>query len=81
MAEISVLVRQGRAFQIEFLATDPEGSPGEAPKPVEAITPLTPFGMLPASLGACTTVKVHTDANHHHIPLDLAEIRLRIAEL
>lgn len=77
MAETTVLVRQDQEFRIEFLATNPEGAPGQEPEPVEAVTALTPFGMLLAGLGACTTVVVHTYAQHHSIPLELAEIRLR----
>jgi putative redox protein len=80
MAETTVLVRQDRAFRIEFLTTNPEGPADQDPEPVEAVAALTPFGMLLASLGACTTVVVHTYAQHHGIPLDLAEIRLRYLE-
>jgi putative redox protein len=79
MAE-AVVVRQDREFRIEFLAANPEQPDSQEPSPVAEVAALTPFGMLLASLGACTTVVVHTYAQHHEIPLELVEIRLRYLE-
>jgi uncharacterized OsmC-like protein len=75
-----VIVNQGSDFGISFRAADPEapaGVEGSEPRPVHHIYDLTPYGMMLASLGACTTIVLHTYAHHHHVGLDEVEISLQ----
>lgn len=75
-----VIVNQKSNFEIAFLAADPEADEGEEgakPRPAHHIHELTPYGMMLASLGACTTIVLHTYAHHHDVDLDEVEIRLR----
>ena len=78
MAEI-VVVRQASSFETEFLAADTESPDVEARelKPVHAIHELTPYGMLLAGLGSCTTVLLHSYAHHHGVNLQEVELRVR----
>ncbi len=71
-----VAVRQYSNFQIEFRATDPEGSEPEGMKTVETVYDLDPYNMLLASLGACTTIVLHTYAHNRGINLEQADITL-----
>ena len=75
MAE-TVVVRQNNAFEIEFQATDPHGADQETLDDVVHIYDLTPYGMLLASMGSCTTILLHSYAQNHAIPLEWVEIRL-----
>jgi uncharacterized OsmC-like protein len=72
-----VIIRQDRNFRLEARARAPEpGAEGEM-KPVSSLADLTPYGMLLASLGSCTTVVLHTYAQSHGVDLSQAEVRLR----
>lgn len=76
MAE-HVIVRQNSEFEIEFHALDPrEGESGDV-RPVVHIHELTPYTLLLASLGGCTTIVLHTYAQHHGIDLREVETHLR----
>lgn len=72
-----VVVNQKSSFEISFRAADPEGPEGAEPEHVHHIHELTPYGMMLASLGACTTIVLHTYAHHHGVDLDEVEISLR----
>lgn len=74
MAEV-VVVRQNSKLETEFEATDPYAPESEV-EPVRDIQELTPYGMLLASLGSCTTVVLHTYAQRHGV--DLQEVQLRL---
>lgn len=78
MAEI-VVVRQKSNFETEFLAADTDSPDVGARelKPVDAIHELTPYGMLLAGLGSCTTILLHSYAHHHGV--DLEEVELRVS--
>jgi putative redox protein len=73
MAE-TVVVRQNHHFETEFWAADPHEPESTELEPVTRIHSLTPYGMLLASLGACTAIVVHTYAQHHGI--ELHEVKL-----
>ena len=68
-----VIIRQQRDFRLEARA---RGEQGEM-EPVSSLGDLTPYGMLLAGLGSCTTVVLHTYAQSHGIELSRAEVRLR----
>jgi uncharacterized OsmC-like protein len=74
MAE-RVLVRQDNRFQTGFWASDPE-EPDSELEPAQHIHQLTPYGMLLASLGACTAIVLNTYAQHHGVDLQEVEVRL-----
>jgi uncharacterized OsmC-like protein len=76
MAEYLV-VRQNSRFEIEFLASDPHDAESDELQPVVHIHELTPYTLLLASLGACTTIVLHTYAQHHEVDLQEVESRLR----
>jgi putative redox protein len=76
MAE-HVIVRQNSRFEIEFRALDPRDPESDEIEPVVRIHELTPYTMLLASLGACTTIVLHTYAQHHHVDLEEVELHLR----
>ena len=75
MAE-TVVVRQNKNFEIEFQAADPHQEDQSTLNPVVHIYELTPYGMLLASMGSCTTILLHSYAQNHNIPLEWVEIRL-----
>jgi putative redox protein len=68
-----VLVRQNDKFEISFQAADPQEPNGEL-EPIAHLYALTPHGMLLASLAACTTILLHSYAQHHNIDLPWVEI-------
>lgn len=72
-----VIVNQKSDFGISFRAADPEGPEDAEPQHVHHIHELTPYGMMLASLGSCTTIVLHTYAHHHDVALDEVEISLR----
>ena len=73
MAE-RVIVRQNDKFEIEFKAVlDPEAEDSEV-EPVAHLHALTPHSMLLASLGACTTVLLHSYAQHHNVTLPWVKV-------
>lgn len=71
-----VIVRQDSDFMIEFQAVDPEKPDSDEFEPVHHLHGLTPYGMLLASLGSCTTIVLHTYAQYHDI--DLQEVKVRL---
>ena len=84
MAE-AVIVRQNSRFEIQIDAIvqhDHEHEHRHANQsepefqPISDIRYLTPYGMLLASLGSCTTVVLHTYAQNHGVELDEAEVRV-----
>ena len=76
MAE-HVIVRQNSDFEIGFWASDPRDSEAGEIQPAVHIHELTPYTMLLASLGACTTIVLNTYAQHHGLDLEEVESRLR----
>jgi putative redox protein len=70
-----VIIRQDNSFRLEARARSQEGE-GEMQQ-VGSLGDLSPYGMLLSSLGSCTTVVLHTYAQHHDIDLSSAEVRLR----
>lgn len=75
MAE-TVVVRQNSEFETEFLAVDPQ-APESIPQPVTHLHSVTPYGMMLTSLGACTTLVLHTYAQNQGLALEMVEIRLQ----
>jgi uncharacterized OsmC-like protein len=76
MAE-TVVIRMKSTFEAEFEAADSD-SPHAADrelKPVHALYELTPYGMMLASLGACTAILLHSYARNHGVDLEQVEIR------
>ena len=79
MAE-HVIVWQNEQFEIEFRAAQPDEdgqAEGQEPQPVYHIHELTPYGQLLTSLGSCTTIVLHTYAQHHEVPLKAVTVDLR----
>jgi uncharacterized OsmC-like protein len=72
-----VLIRQNNKFEMGFWAVDPEEQESEEFQPVSHIYDLTPYGMLLASLGSCTTIVLHTYAQNHGVDLEEVEVRLQ----
>ncbi len=72
MAEV-IVVRQNIDFETEFLARFEGETELSA---VEDIRDVTPYGMLLASLGACSAVLVNTYAQHHGLGLEQTEFRV-----
>ena len=78
MAE-QVIVDQSSDFEIEFLASDPREPESEGFHVVHHLYDLTPYGLMLASLGACTTILLHAYAREHEVDLDRVRIHLRYA--
>jgi putative redox protein len=64
-----VIVFQDRSFQTSFKAADPNDEESDQVEPVHHLHDLTPYGMLLASVAACTAIVVNSYANHHDVPL------------
>jgi len=77
MAEL-VVVRQKSNFETDFFAADSDSPIPEQRElhPVHAIHELTPYGMLLAGLGSCTTILLHSYAQNHGVDLDQVELRV-----
>jgi putative redox protein len=73
MAE-KVMVRQNSHFETEILAQDPHNPDDPEFHSVVHLHQLTPYGMLLAGLASCTTIVLHTYAQHHGV--DLHEVEL-----
>jgi uncharacterized OsmC-like protein len=71
-----VMVRQDSEFRIGFWSTDPNDPESDTLYPVQHLHDLTPYGMLLASLGSCTTIVLHTYAQHHGVALEEVEVEL-----
>jgi putative redox protein len=72
-----IVVRQYSDFRIEFLAADPHHPESDELQPVGHIHALTPYGLLMASLAACTTIVLHTYAQNHDVALAEVEAHVR----
>ncbi len=80
MAE-EVIVRQNNEFEIVIEALVQHGHEHDQKREPEFqsiadIRHLTPYGMLLAGLGSCTTVVLHTYAQYHDVDLHEAEVRV-----
>jgi len=64
-----VVVYQDKSFRTEFKAGDPNDEGSQAVEPVMHLHELTPYGMLLASVSACTAIVVNSYARNHNIPL------------
>jgi putative redox protein len=71
-----VIIRQNRHFETDILAQDHHDPDAEVFEPVAGVHQLTPYGMLLAGLGSCTTIVLHTYAQYHDVPLEEIEITL-----
>jgi uncharacterized OsmC-like protein len=69
MAE-TVIIRQNVEFETAFLVPDPHEPESDKLLPVMHLHDLTPYGMLLASLGACTAVILNTYAENHEVALE-----------
>ena len=69
-----IIVRQNRRLEVEILAAETEGKHSGELRAVGPIQDLTPYGMLLAGLGTCTTVVAHTYARSHGVPLERVEV-------
>ena len=70
-----VIVRQDSQYRLSVEAVDPQGEPDKF-YPVGKLHDVTPFGMLLVSLGACTTILLHSYSRNHGLRLREAEVRL-----
>ena len=75
-----MIVRQNNRFEVEFLSVDPHLPGSTEFKPVAHIHELTPYGMLLAGLGSCTTIILHTYAQNHGLNLREVELHLTYYE-
>jgi uncharacterized OsmC-like protein len=64
-----VVVYQDKSFRTEFKASDPHDESADELETVMHLHELTPYGMLLASVAACTAIVVNSYARHHNIPL------------
>lgn len=71
-----VKVRQNNKFEIQFWGPDPQDPESHELEQIIHIHELTPYGMMLASLGSCTTIVLHTYAQNHDIDLQEVEISL-----
>jgi uncharacterized OsmC-like protein len=72
----NVKVNQTGKSQIEIFAKDPDNPDSNRFERVEHVNELTPYGMLLAGLGGCTTIVLHTFAKSHGLDLREVEIHL-----
>ncbi len=78
MAELErVWVWQNKDYETMFSAPPVEEPELEELHPVQHIHELSPYGMMLASLGSCTTVVLNSYAENHNIPLEAVEIHLQ----
>jgi len=64
-----VVVYQDKSFRTEYQAADPNDEDSQSVEPVMHLHNLTPYGLILASIGACTAIVVNTYARNHDIPL------------
>lgn len=76
-----VIVRQNAQFETEFLIPDPQEPESDQWIQVAHIYALTPYGMLLASLGACTAIVLNSYAEHHEVELERVTISLSYARV
>ena len=72
-----VIVIQNKKFEIEFQTTDPHDPDSEEFQSVLHINELSPYTMLLSSVGACTSIVLHTYAQNHGVALDEVELHLQ----
>ena len=75
MAE-KLTVRQNSASETHFWYADTDEDADAPLQQVMLLHELTPYGMMLASLAACTAIVMHTYAQRHDIGLDEVELRL-----
>jgi uncharacterized OsmC-like protein len=80
MAE-QVIVDQNSDLEMEFRAADPRDAESDEFHVVDHVHDLTPYGMMLASLGACTTIVLHNYAQNHWLALERVTIHLRYARV
>jgi putative redox protein len=80
--EVVVLTTDSE-LRTSFQASDSESSdPGQRDQhPVSEIQDLSPYGLLLASLGACTAILLFSFARNHRVPLSEVTMRLTYARL
>jgi uncharacterized OsmC-like protein len=71
-----VIVRQNKDFAIGYWANDPQEPDSQELQPITSVFELSPYTMMLASLGACSTIVVHTYAQNHAVDLEEVEISL-----
>jgi putative redox protein len=76
-----VIVRQNAQFETEFLIPDPQEPESDEWIQVAHIHALTPYGMLLASLGACTAIVLNSYAENHEVDLEQVELSLSYARV
>lgn len=64
-----VVIYQDKSFRTDFRAADPNDEESDELENVMHLHQLTPYGMLLASVGACTAIVVNSYARNHDIPL------------
>ncbi len=72
-----VIIRQNNKLQVEFLVSDPHQPKSDSMEPVMHIHQMSPYTLMLAGLGSCTTSILHTYAHHHELDLQNVEIRLQ----
>jgi putative redox protein len=76
-----VIVRQNAQFETEFLIPDPQEPESDEWIQIAHIYALTPYGMLLASLGACTAIVLNSYAENHDVDLERVEVSLSYARV
>jgi len=71
-----VVVKQNKDFAIGYWANDPHQPESKDLQTVTSIFQLSPYTMMLASLGACSTIVVQTFARNHSLDLEEIEITL-----
>ncbi len=71
-----IRIQQDRDFKLAVWGPDPRNPESGEVHPVDQLHALTPYGLMLVSLGSCTTIVVHTYAQHHDIHLEQVEITL-----
>jgi uncharacterized OsmC-like protein len=74
--EEKIIIRQNHRFETEFWYTDPNHSRANGYLPVDNLHSLTPYALLLAGVGSCTTAVLHTYAQNHDLDLQEAEVYL-----
>ena len=70
-----VSIRLDNQFSLEIEALDSENGSDDF-QPVDRIQELSPYGMMLAGVGSCTSMVVMTYAENHNINLDQIEIEM-----
>lgn len=70
-----IRIRLDNQFSLEIAAGDPENASDDL-QAVDRVQELSPYGMMLAGLGSCTSMVVMTYAENHNFNLDQIEIEL-----